>query len=1291
MKRKEKTILTLLITLSLLLALFNPLCGTCNVVSADDNFLTFYYQYTGDSNSLYCDIWNSATGFTFSSDFEKSDVFSWGKNLALLKSVKEGSDWYYITFNVEESFVPEFSIYTGEDSANALLLIDSQWNNTSICTDLSSGASSVYCYTSNGEIYTSTEDAGISFDDESNNGFTLYYQYKGSDTLYCDIWNDTSNFTFAEDAVKENDPFGWGKTMAKFSPAGEGNGWFYTTFSYTDSYSFGLSIYGNSSSTPLMEIDGEWNNTDIYNSIIGGESNVYCIDANGNLYENLSDAISAEDASNVVQNAEIEVSKVSNLSDDFALGFDISAIDSIYQSGAYCSDYDGNPLSEEEFFKFIADQGINWVRIRVWNNPYDSLGNGFGGGNNDLEKACKMGKYASDAGMKVFIDFHFSDFWADPGKQKAPRDWSSYSIEEKAGAVSNYTTSALKYLYENGVDVGMVQIGNETNGGFCGVTGTGDWTGDLDILFDAGCDAVHSYAESIDKEILAVVHFTNPEKAGREAGFAANLAAYDGDGDGIAEGVSYDVFASSYYPFWHGSLSNLKSVLSEISSEYNKKVMVAETSYAWTLEDGDGHGNTISASTEKVEDCIYPYNVNGQAKWVRDLVDTVNKIENGIGVFYWEAAWIPVSNISNLEGEEYENALGINKELWEKYGSGWAASYAKEYDPDDAGKWYGGSAIDNQAFFDFDGKALDSLRVYTYMKTGSEVSDVYVDGDDISVDVEVTYVSDGLSQAIKAVLPSSLDLVLSNANTMSCNVVWNEEEIEAVDGVGIYEISGKVTLNGRDYGAVANLNVNPGNLLIDENYSFEDGNNKWSIEGNGVAVTSDDPYEGSYSLHYYNGSDAEYNVLHDTISLEPGVYTLEVFGQGRLSDEGTLFIKVGDEEELTASYVLENWNVWQNPRIENIIIKEKSDITFGVRSKYSGGGWGTIDNFYLYKPLLNLEKVEAIEPTCVDDGNIEYYYCQELDLYFSDEGGQSMISQDDIIIPANGNHSWDDGKVTKEPTKTSEGEMTYTCKVCGETKREKIAKLTSDEESISDDSKSSASDSKSSASDSKSSASDSKSSASDSKSSASDSKSSASDSKSSASDSKSSASDSKSSSSDNKSENQNKKYVPEWFKDSNDIWHYRHEDGSLAKNEWIGGYWLDNNGNWIYPYKGSWMSDDYGIWYQDSNGWYPVNQWVKIDNYWHYFNEDGYKEVTSFRDGLWVDFNGAWDHKNYPYKGEWKYNDYGWWFEDESGWYPSNEWVRINGKWYFFYSSGYMAHDLMIDGYYLGPDGAWVE
>ena len=383
----------------------------------------------------------------------------------------------------------------------------------------------------------------------------------------------------------------------------------------------------------------------------------------------------------------LHVEQVENLSDDFILGMDASCVPALEAGGVVYYDHDG---TEKDVYQILSENGINYIRVRVWNDPYDEAGNGYGGGNCDIENALEIGRRATEQGMKLLVDFHYSDFWADPGKQMVPKAWKGMDLETKAEALNAYTKDCLQRLVDAGVDVGMVQIGNETNGSLCGESGSG-----MMRLMNAGATAVRE----VCPKALVAVHFTNPEKADSYAYYSKALAD---------AGVDYDVFASSYYPYWHGSLENLARVLSQVAETCGKQVMVAETSYAFTGADSDFHGNTIGNQGVKG----YPITQQGQADFVRDVIDTVaNKTTNGIGVFYWEGTWISAGGASWEE----------NSARWEKYGSGWATSYAGEYDPEDAGRWYGGCAVDNQAFFDAKGRATEALKVFALVRTGNAV------------------------------------------------------------------------------------------------------------------------------------------------------------------------------------------------------------------------------------------------------------------------------------------------------------------------------------------------------------------------------------------------------------------------------------------------------------------------------------------------------------------------------------------------------------------------------------------
>ena len=390
----------------------------------------------------------------------------------------------------------------------------------------------------------------------------------------------------------------------------------------------------------------------------------------------------------MVQSDTLAVRRVEDLPEEFILGMDVSSILAEERSGVKYYGFDG---TERDLFKILAENGINTIRVRIWNDPYDQDGNGYGGGNCGIETACEIGKRAAENGMKLLVDFHYSDFWADPGKQFAPKAWKGMSLEEKSRALGSFTEESLRKLLDAGAWISLVQIGNETNSGLAGET---EWPA-VCRLMQAGAEAVRK----VCPEALVAVHFTDPQREGSYAWYAETLARY---------GVDYDVFASSYYPYWHGTVENLSSVLSDLARTYGKKVLVAETSYAFTPEDSDFFGNTISEGSSVRKP--YPYTVQGQADSVRDVIEAVTRSGNGIGVCYWEGAWITVGAGSWEE----------NREKWEQFGSGWASSFAAEYDPEDAGRYSGGSAVDNQAFFDAEGHALESLKVFALVRTGND-------------------------------------------------------------------------------------------------------------------------------------------------------------------------------------------------------------------------------------------------------------------------------------------------------------------------------------------------------------------------------------------------------------------------------------------------------------------------------------------------------------------------------------------------------------------------------------------
>ena len=359
--------------------------------------------------------------------------------------------------------------------------------------------------------------------------------------------------------------------------------------------------------------------------------------------------------------------------------------------------------------------------------------------------------------------------------------------------------------------------------------------------------------------------------------------------------------------------------------------MVAETSYAFTAEDTDFSGNTIGEGGGIVKN--YPFSQQGQANLVRDVIDTVvNHTVNGIGVFYWEGTWISVGT------ESYEK----NSALWEQYGSGWASSYASGYDPDDAGKYYGGCAVDNQAFFDARGKVLESRKVFSLVREGNVIEN----RPDAIEDANVVLDLKG-----EIILPETVNAILLDNSREAIPVQWNGVDEAAMKSGGV----AKYTVYGTAGGMEAVCYVSMVNYNFLQNGSFEEGELGWvatQITGFDELKVEDkvtDSLTGNFHYHFWGAAAncVEFTLEQEVKELKSGLYdyAISIMGGDGGETEIYAYVKLNGQIVSTAATQITVYNEWHTATIAGIDYTEGDSLVVGIYVKCAGpNAWGKIDD-----------------------------------------------------------------------------------------------------------------------------------------------------------------------------------------------------------------------------------------------------------------------------------------------------------------------------------------------------------
>ena len=368
----------------------------------------------------------------------------------------------------------------------------------------------------------------------------------------------------------------------------------------------------------------------------------------------------------------------------FIKGMDLSTLLEMERCGAKYYDHG----TEKDILQIMKEYNVDTIRLRLWNDPKSESGEPYGAGNNDLAETIAIGKKVTEAGLGVLLNFHYSDFWADPGKQIKPKAWTNYGVEELEKAVYDFTEESLTKVLESGVNVTLIQVGNELSNGLLWPEGQVPNYDNIAKFVSAGIRA----CRKVNPDIPIMIHLDN---GGNNELYRRWFDNY------IDRGADFDYIGLSYYPFWHGRLDQLENNMNDIAVRYGKDLIIAEVSMGFTMEDykdyeklSDEERKGYATRPHVIENIDYPMTIQGQTDFIKDLLGRLANVagNHGAGFFWWEPAWIPVP------------------------GSGWATPASLKYmnDPGPCGNEWA-----NQALFDYDGNILPAFDVIrNFNKTG---------------------------------------------------------------------------------------------------------------------------------------------------------------------------------------------------------------------------------------------------------------------------------------------------------------------------------------------------------------------------------------------------------------------------------------------------------------------------------------------------------------------------------------------------------------------------------------------
>jgi arabinogalactan endo-1,4-beta-galactosidase len=278
--------------------------------------------------------------------------------------------------------------------------------------------------------------------------------------------------------------------------------------------------------------------------------------------------------------------------------------------------------------------GINTIRIRLWHNPREF--HPWNGGFLDLETVTTIASIADAYEMDWMLDFHYSDTWADPGHQQKPDAWKDFPFDALVNTLYDYTSETLTHFKNLNLLPRYVQVGNEINNGMLWDegkiyhNGTANFT-PLITLLESAIKAVRDVSPT--SRIL--LHLASGNDAQQFYQFFLNM---------LVNGVDFDIIAASFYSYWNGALSTLKANFEQLAIHFEKDLLLVEFSQAYTLKPNP-YGTNIYGPQQD-ESSSYPATITGQSLMIYETLKLMTEVPSnrGLGVVYWEPAWVPLSH-----------------------------------------------------------------------------------------------------------------------------------------------------------------------------------------------------------------------------------------------------------------------------------------------------------------------------------------------------------------------------------------------------------------------------------------------------------------------------------------------------------------------------------------------------------------------------------------------------------------------------------------------------------------------